>query len=94
MVRGRGRAIGVVGGCGQLALTGAAKLAPVSSVVPMDYSGLLWATVYGWLLFETLPPASTWLGAPLIVVAGLVIAWREHRLARARARELATAEGT
>lgn len=75
-------AIGVVGGCGQLALTGAAKLAPVSSVVPMDYSGLIWATVYGWLLFGVLPSAMTWVGAPVIIASGLFIVWREQRLGK------------
>ena len=66
----------------------------VASVIVMDYSGLFWATLYGWLLFETLPPASTWLGAPLIVIAGVIIASREHKLARRNVREVAPAEGT
>ena len=52
----------------------------------MDYSGLLWATVYGWALFGVLPGAMTWAGAPLIVASGLYIVWREHRLARGIAR--------
>jgi drug/metabolite transporter (DMT)-like permease len=86
-------AIGITGSIGQLLLTAALRFGKVASVIVLDYSSLFWATLYGWLLFDTLPPASTWLGAPLIVVAGLVIAWREHRLARARTRELAM-EGT
>ena len=60
----------------------------------MDYSGLFWATLYGWLWFNALPPASTWLGVPLIVGAGLLIAWREHRLARPAERTAARIEGT
>jgi len=87
-------AIGVTGSIGQLLLTAALRFGSVASVIVMDYSSLFWATLYGWLLFGMLPPASTWLGAPLIVVAGLVIAWREHRLARARAQARALAEGT
>lgn len=75
-------AIGVVGGMGQLALTGAAKMAPVSTVVPMDYSGLVWATVYGWLLFGVLPTPMTWAGAPIIIASGLFIVWRERRLGK------------
>lgn len=75
-------AIGIVGGMGQLALTGAAKMAPVSSVVPMDYSGLIWATLYGWLLFGMLPTPMTWVGAPIIIASGLFIVWREQRLGK------------
>jgi len=79
--------IGLTGAVGQLLLTAALRFGKVASVIVMDYSSLFWATLYGWLLFGMLPPASTWFGAPLIVLAGVVIAWREHRLARARARE-------
>ena len=60
----------------------------------MDYSSLFWATVYGRLLFASMPPSSPWLGAPLIVAAGLVIACREHRLSRPTLRDVARAEGT
>jgi drug/metabolite transporter (DMT)-like permease len=70
-----------------LLLTAALRFGSVASVIVMDYSGLFWATLYGWLLFAMLPPPSTWLGAPLIVVAGLVIAWREHKLARRSGRD-------
>lgn len=86
--------IGLMGSLGQLLLTAALRFGKVASVIVMDYSGLFWATLYGWLLFETLPPASTWLGIPLIVAAGLVIAWREHRLTRPDDRDVARAEGT
>lgn len=74
--------IGLIGGVGQMALTSALRWAPVSTVVPMDYSSLIWATLYGWLLFGVLPTTSTWLGAPLIIASGLYIVWREHKLSR------------
>jgi drug/metabolite transporter (DMT)-like permease len=86
--------IGLAGSIGQLLLTAALRFGKVASVIVMDYSGLFWATLYGWLFFATLPPASTWLGVPLIVIAGLVIAWREHRLTRPDERDMARAEGT
>ena len=79
-------AIGIVGGMGQIALTAASRAAPVAAVVPMDYSGLLWATLWGWALFGVWPGAMTWVGAPLIVASGLYIVWREQRLARGIAR--------
>lgn len=87
-------AIGTAGVLGQLLLTAALRFGKVASVIVMDYSALFWATLYGWLFFAVLPPASTWLGAPLIIAAGLVIAWREHRLSRPTLRDRAQVEGT
>ena len=55
----------------------------------MDYTALIWSTLYGWKFFHQLPPASTWAGAPLIVAAGLVITLRERHMARGRAAEKA-----
>lgn len=69
---------GVLGCIGQILLTAALRYGQVATVVVMDYSALAWATLYGWLIWDELPPASTWLGAPLIIAAGAVIAWREH----------------
>lgn len=74
--------IGVLGCLAQLLLTASLRFGQVASVIVMDYSSLIWATLYGWLVWDHLPPATTWLGAPLIIGAGALIAWREHRLAR------------
>ena len=87
-------AIGLAGTAGQLLLTAALRFGAIASVIVMDYSALFWATLFGLLFWQVLPPASTWLGAPLIIAAGLVIAWREHRLSRPTLRDVARAEGT
>lgn len=71
---------GVIGLLGQALLTAALRYGAVASVIVMDYSGLVWATLFGWLVFADTPPATTWLGAPLVIGAGALIAWREHRL--------------
>ncbi len=73
-------AIGVIGGAGQLLLTASLRFGQVASVIVMDYSALIWATLLGWLVWDHLPPVATWLGAPAIIAAGIVIAWREHHL--------------
>lgn len=72
--------LSLAGGIAQLALTGALRLAPVALVMPMDYSALIWASLLGILLFGQGPSRWTWLGAPIVIAAGLVILWREHRL--------------
>jgi drug/metabolite transporter (DMT)-like permease len=70
--------IGLLGGAAQLAMTESLSRGPVSVVVPMDYTALIWATLLGWFAFGTLPVAATWVGVPLIVASGLYIVWREH----------------
>ncbi len=69
---------GVLGLIGQLLLTASLRYGQVASVIVMDYSSLIWATLFGWLIWDELPPESTWYGAPLVIAAGGVIAWREH----------------
>lgn len=96
-------AIGVTGTLAQFLITAALRFGQVATVVVMDYTALIWSTLYGWVLWDHLPGATTWLGAPLIVAAGLIITSREHFLARRisptsaldeSATEEAQAEGT
>jgi drug/metabolite transporter (DMT)-like permease len=84
--------LALAGGLAQLTLTQSLRLAPVALVMPMDYTTLLWATLLGAWLFSELPTPWTWVGAPVIVASGLVIVWREHRLARRAASAAIVAE--
>lgn len=68
---------------GQFLLTAALRYGKVASVIVMDYSGIVWAILFGWLVFANLPPVTTWIGAPIVIAAGVLIAWREHRFERA-----------
>jgi drug/metabolite transporter (DMT)-like permease len=72
-------AMGLVGGLGQVALTLSLQHAPVSTVAPVDYAGLIWSTAFGVWLFAEVPTHWTWIGSPLIIASGLYIVWREHR---------------
>lgn len=81
--------IGVLGMLGQIGLTAALRFGAVATVTVMDYTSLIWTALAGWLVWNHLPPLTTWLGAPLIVVAGLVVLWRERILMVERAKELA-----
>ena len=83
--------LALAGGLAQLTLTGALRLAPVALVMPMDYTSLLWATLLGIWIFGELPTSWIWVGSPIIIASGLVIVWREHRLARRAALSAATA---
>lgn len=74
--------IGLTGLFAQIAMTASLRYGSVSSVIVVDYIQLAWATFWGWLIFNHMPPASTWVGAPIIIGASLLIAWREHLLSR------------
>ncbi len=80
--------LGLCGGLAQIALTASLRYAPVSTVVGMDYTALIWSALYGWAFWGVLPGSSTWAGAPIIIASGLYIAWREHRLSIAKPREI------
>lgn len=68
-------------------ITQAFRIAPASTVAPFDYTGLLWATLLGWLFWRETPDALTCVGAAIIAGSGLYIALREtlhsRRLRRA-----------
>jgi drug/metabolite transporter (DMT)-like permease len=70
--------IGALGAIGQIGMTSSLKWAPVSAVVSVDYTALIWSTALGYLVWNTLPTTSAWIGAPVIIASGLYIAWREH----------------
>lgn len=74
--------LGLVGTGAQMLLSASLRYGAVASVIIMDYTALIWSTFYGWLVWEQLPPVTMWLGAPLIIVAGIIIVWRERALTR------------
>lgn len=82
-------ALGGFGGFGQIFLTSSLRYAPVSVVVPFDYTQLLWAVLLGASIFGNAPPSTTWLGAAVIVASGLYTLYREHKLGREKVREVA-----
>lgn len=56
------------------------KLAPASIVVPYQYSMIVWAVMFGIIVFGDVPQPATVLGAGIIIAAGLYIFLREKRL--------------
>lgn len=59
---------------GNLILLYAYRLAPATGLAPLVYLQLIAATVLGWLVFADIPDLMTWVGAALIVGAGVVAA--------------------
>jgi len=65
-------------------ITQAFRIAPASVVAPFDYTGLISATLLGWLIFHELPDAWAFVGAGFIAASGIYIALRQGSGARAR----------
>ena len=52
--------------------------------MPFKYTNLIWATLFGYLLFGHLPQAGTITGAAIVVVTGIYILHRETLRKRAQ----------
>lgn len=78
---------GLLGGVGQVLLTECYRHAEAGVVAPFEYVSMLLAILLGYLIFNEVPTPATLIGAALIVVAGLVIIWRERQLAREQGAE-------
>jgi S-adenosylmethionine uptake transporter len=70
-------AIGTLAMFGQFLMISAYRSAPAALVAPFQYSQMLWAVLYGYLWFDETPDRYVLLGTAVIVVAGLMIVWRE-----------------
>ncbi len=73
---------GVLLGCAQFCVWQALQRSQASLVVPFQYSQLVWAAIYGALLFGEWPASSTLLGATIVMASGLYVMHRERHLHR------------
>lgn len=78
--------LSLAGAVGQILLTASLRYASVATIMTIDYGSLLWTAILGYGVFSDIPSTSVLQGAPLIIGAGLIIAWREQHLARQRTR--------
>lgn len=69
--------IGVLGTAAQALLIKAFSLAEAAAVAPFGYTGLIWAGLWGWLFWGTVPDGWSLAGALVIVAAGLYVWHRE-----------------
>ena len=75
-------AVAIFGTAGMTMMTQAFRFAPAVVVAPLDYSAIIWATFLGWLFWNEIPDALTFVGAAVIIASGVFIIWREHRVGR------------
>jgi drug/metabolite transporter (DMT)-like permease len=79
--------MGITGGIGQITLTQSFRYADASIIAPFDYVSMVWAIAVGWFLFGELPATAVFIGAGVVVAAGIFVIWREHRLGLDRRRQ-------
>lgn len=79
-------AMGAVSYFAQFANITAYKYGEASLLASLDYLRLVYATIFGFVIFSTLPGANTWIGAIIIILASVYTIWREAKLKQSLTR--------
>ncbi len=74
--------LGVVAMVAHVCVNRSLILAPASTVVPYQYTTIIWAVLFGYAVFGDVPDAWMLSGAAIIIAAGLFIFLREQQLSR------------
>lgn len=75
--------LGFTGGLGQYLIYEGFRFAPASVVAPIEYTGLVWAFLYGYAIWDHVPAQHVFAGAGLIIVSALMLVWFEGSRSRA-----------
>jgi len=60
------------------------KYGEASLLASLDYGRLLWATLFGYLVFGHFPGVATWIGALIVISAAIFVIYRETRSGKQR----------
>jgi drug/metabolite transporter (DMT)-like permease len=71
--------LGILGGAGHYCVVRALAYAPANIIAPFQYFQLLGSVAVGFMMFGQLPDAMTWVGAGVVVAAGLWMGWSRTR---------------
>ncbi len=72
--------IGIFGGVANLWLSQSYKFSEVSLVTPLKYLALVFAIIFGYLIWNEVPSIKTLLGALLVIISSIIIFRREVAL--------------
>jgi drug/metabolite transporter (DMT)-like permease len=75
--------LGLTNGVAHWLHSRASALAPMGALAPYEYTGMIWATVLGYLWFAQVPEWGTLAGAAVVAAAGLTNFLGERRRRRA-----------
>lgn len=70
--------VGLFGGTAQFMLFEGMKRAAASVIAPFEYTSLVWSFAFGYLIWNDVPRPEVFIGAALIVAAGVIIIAGEH----------------
>jgi drug/metabolite transporter (DMT)-like permease len=79
-------ATGLLAGSAQYCLTEAFRIAPPSLVAPFEYTSLLWAMLFGFLIWGDVPTALVLAGAAVVIASGIYVL-HDEKAAQRRDRE-------
>ena len=74
--------VGLSGSAAQWLLSTALKNAPATTVSVFNYSGIIWATLFGWMIWNEFPLPTVMAGAAVVIASNILMIWRESRLGR------------
>jgi drug/metabolite transporter (DMT)-like permease len=74
--------VGLSGSAAQWLLSIAFRNARAAIVTVFNYSGIVWATLFGWMIWNEWPLPAVMAGAAVVIASNLLIVWRESRLKR------------
>ena len=74
--------IGAIGTISLLIFAQALKIADANVIMPIDFLQLIWAALFGFILFAEVPNRFTFIGGFMIFASTTYIAWRESRLTK------------
>jgi len=76
--------IGLFGSIAQMAISESLKETDSTALMPFDFLKLIWTAIIGVWFFAEVPDIYTWVGATVIFLSGLFIAFRERSAQRQR----------
>lgn len=74
--------IAILGGVAEMLVIKALEIAQAVAVAPLQYTMMIWGTIYGYLVFGQLPDMWTWVGTAIIIATGLYTLNRERIVMR------------
>jgi len=74
--------VGLSGSAAQWLLSVAFRNARAAIVTVFNYSGIVWATLFGWMIWNEWPLPAVMAGAAIVIASNILMIWRESRLGR------------
>ena len=76
--------VGLSGAAAQWFLSVAYRNAPAAVVSVFNYTSIVWASLFGWMIWNEWPMPAVFAGAAIVIASNMLIIWRESRLRRVK----------